>query len=97
MDLMALKQFALNLQGKLEEYADDENVAALAEELGPLLEQAVAGELVDLIEYDEVPGAEMFDEGVFEEYEDLEEAYADFQVEVSGGEDLGDDEEDEDE
>lgn len=93
MDLMALKQFALTLQGKLEQYADDENVAALAEELAPLLEQAIAGELVDLIDFDEVPGSGMFDEGVFEEYEDLEEAYADFQVEVSGEGDFEDEDE----
>lgn len=95
MDLMILKQHALTLQEKLELYSDNEDVVELTEALAPLLALAIAGDLIDPVEFDEVPGALMFDEGVFEDFEDLEDAYADFQVEVSG--ESGDEDEEEDE
>ncbi len=96
MDLMMIKQYALALQEKLELYSDNEDVVELTEELQPLLEQAIAGQLVDPVDIDDMPGLMMFDDGVFEDYEDLEDAYGDFQVAVTGAEDGLDDEEDDD-
>ena len=96
MDLMVVKQYALALQEKLELYSDNEDVVTLTELLTPLLEQAIAGDLIDPVDIDDMPGLMMFDDGVFEDFEDLEDAYGDFQVEVTG-ESADDEEEDEDE
>lgn len=99
MDLSMLKQFALNLREKLEDFSEDENVAELAEMLNPLLEQAIAGELLEEVDPEDIPGEELFDDGLFEDFEGLEDAYRDFAGAIGGeSDDDGDyDDEDEDE
>lgn len=97
MDLAVLKQCALTLREKLEEFTGDDDVDTLAEELEPMLDQAIAGELVELVELEDFPGLHMFDDGIFEDYEGLEEAYVSFRAEATGGAEFEFDDEDEEE
>ena len=87
IDLHALKGAALALREKLEFYAEqDEDVAELAEELHDLLEAAVDGKVLEVIEWEDVPGGMMIDDGVFEDFDGLEDAYDAFRMEITGGE-----------
>lgn len=97
MDLAALKGYALALREKLETFGEDEDVAALAEELQEVLDSAIDGTLIEPLEWEDMPGGIMVDDGVFEDFEGLEDAYDDFRMEATGGEGGFDEDMDEDE
>ncbi len=101
IDLHALKGAALALREKLEVYAEqDEDVAELAEELHDLLEAAVDGKVLEVIEWEDVPGGSMIDDGVFEDCDGLEDAFEAFRMAITGvegGLDYEFDDEDEEE
>lgn len=89
MNTTKLRNTALHLQDKLEEYSKlDPEVTALYSDLKPLLELAKAGNLSEPIQVGALPGSYRFTEKNLQQYGELEDAYADFSIEVTGGEPL---------
>jgi hypothetical protein len=64
----------------------NEAAAGLHVALGPLISDAHSGSLVQPIEWSAIPGGWLFAEGILRAYPDLENAYAEFKTEVTGGE-----------
>jgi hypothetical protein len=88
MDITKLRNTALNLQDKLDKYSKlDLEAAALYSDLKPLLELAKSGNLSEPIRVGALPGSYRFAENL-QQYGELEDAYADFSIEVTGGEPL---------
>ncbi|MEX6678583.1 hypothetical protein QWI18_21925 [Pseudomonas sp. W2Oct36] len=89
MNITKLRSTALKLQHQLDEYSKiDPEAAALNSDLKPLLELAKAGDLSEPIQVGAVPGHYRFTEKNLQQYGELEDAYADFSIEVTGGEPL---------
>lgn len=89
MNITKLRTTALVLQRKLDQYSKlDRDVAALCSDLKPSLELAKAGSLSEPIQVGAVPGHYRFTEKNLQQYGELEDAYADFSIEVTGGEPL---------
>jgi hypothetical protein len=87
MNITRLRRTALVLQHKLDQYSKiDPEAAALNSDLKPLLELAKAGNLSEPIQVGAVPGHYRFTEKNLQQYGELEDAYADFSMEVTGGE-----------
>lgn len=89
MNIEKVINTALELQHQLDEYSKiDPEAAALCSDLKPLLELAKAGHLSEPIQIGAVPGHYRFTEKNLQRYGELEDAYADFSIEVTGGEPL---------
>ena len=87
MNITKLRSTALKLQHQLDEYSEiDPEAAALCSDLKPLLELAKAGNLSEPIQIGAVPGHYRFTEKNLQRYGELEDTYADFSIEVTGGE-----------
>ncbi|RAU47866.1 MULTISPECIES: hypothetical protein [unclassified Pseudomonas] len=89
MNTNKLKNAAVKLEEQLERYSKkDPEVMALYSDLKPLLERSKTGTLLGSIEIGQVPGRYRFTERNLQQYAELEEAYAHFSIEVTGGETL---------
>lgn len=89
MNIIKLKNTAIKLEEQLVIYSKiDPEAIALYSDLKPLLEKAKDGSILKSIEVGEVPGRYRFTERNLQQYGELEEAYAIFSIEVTGGETL---------
>ncbi|MBC8999897.1 hypothetical protein IAI51_25555 [Pseudomonas sp. N40(2020)] len=87
MDQFLLERSAKTLEEVVSQYLlDDAEVESLSYTLSKLIADARAGKIVSPVEWGDVPGAYSFTEGGLRKYSDLEKAYAEFKIEVSGGE-----------
>ncbi|TDV58966.1 hypothetical protein [Pseudomonas sp. LP_7_YM] len=87
MNLIDLKKAAMNLEIQLNVHSKiDPEAVALYWDLKPLLDKAKAGSISEPIEVGAVPGRYRFTERNLQQYGDLEEAYAIFSIEITGGE-----------
>lgn len=87
MDPIELKKTALSLEHQLNVNSKiDPEAIALYVDLKPLLDKAKAGSISELIEVGAIPGRYRFAERNLQQYGDLEEAYAKFSIEITGGE-----------
>lgn len=87
MNQILLKRKAEALLVALRQHASsDSGVHALLVALSPLLDSSMKGEVHSPVEWRDVPGGRLFIDGSLEEFGDIEEAYAQFKIEVTGGE-----------
>lgn len=87
MNTIELKKTALHLEEQLIIHSKiDPEAVALHSDLKQLLENAKAGAVTEPIEVGAVPGRYRFTERNLQQYGDLEEAYAKFSIEITGGE-----------
>ncbi|MEN4748789.1 hypothetical protein ABEH28_03250 [Pseudomonas sp. Ps21-P2] len=78
---------ALNLETHLKAYADlDAEAAELYAELKPLLKLVMEGAITTPWEWGQIPGRYRFSERGLQAYEALEQAFATFCIELTGGE-----------
>lgn len=86
MDQIALKKAAENLEYKLR---DNDLVTVqlkfLYDSLKPLLNSAKNMKIVHPIDESNIPGSYQYNEGVMRDLPDVEEAYAEFRIQLSGG------------
>jgi hypothetical protein len=79
-----IPQLAVRLEQALDAHAhSDTEVRLLRQELAALIHQAKAGLVRAPIEWRDVPGARLFTEGGLRKYRDLEQAFADFRLEIT--------------
>jgi hypothetical protein len=89
MNIIEIKKTATILEERLVAYSHkDPEAAALYSDLKPLLELAKSGKITHPLETGSVPGRFRFTEKNLQQYDDLEEAYAKFSIEITGGETL---------
>lgn len=87
MDQVLLAKSAEKLEQLLAQYSSvDAEVSDLFDALSKLINDACTGKIVAPIEWRDVPGVHNFTEGGLRKYDGLETAYAEFKVEVTGGE-----------
>ncbi|MFA1026150.1 MULTISPECIES: hypothetical protein [Pseudomonas syringae group] len=87
MNIDKIEFSAKVLEEKLKEYAVKDNEALrFYEDLKPLLELAKSRRILSPIQWGKIPGRYRFTENGLQEYSDLEEAYAVFSIEITGGE-----------
>lgn len=87
MDQQQLRASALELGQLLARDAPSHAEAAgLRSALGALLAQAMAGTIVAPLAWGEIPGARLVTEGSLRRLPELEQAYARFRIEATGGE-----------
>lgn len=87
MDRLLLLKSAERLEQLLRQYAAvDHEAKVLLDALSALINDARYGKIVSALEWSEVPGALSFTEGGLAKYGDLETAYAEFKIEITGGE-----------
>lgn len=87
MDQQALQARAVELEQLLARLAPrDAEAADLHSVLRPLLAQAMAGTLSMPLAWGAIPGARLFTEGSLRRLPELEQAYARFRIEATGGE-----------
>jgi hypothetical protein len=87
MDHILLAKSAEKLEKILLQYAPvDAEVSGLFDALSGLINDARTGKIVTPMEWRDVPGAHNFTEGGLRKYAALETAFAEFRIEVTGGE-----------
>jgi hypothetical protein len=87
MNVTLLKSAAIALEAQLHLHAPlDPEAIRLWSALKPLLTLAKAEQISQPLEVREVPGRYLFTERNLQQYGELEEAYARFAIEVTGGE-----------
>jgi hypothetical protein len=87
MDQLQLAKKARKLQVALLWYSlEDTEVSALQAALSNLIRDALAGEITNPLDWRAIPGAYHFNDGNLRKYNDLESAYAEFKIEITGGE-----------
>lgn len=87
MDIAKVRESADQLASLLMHYsAIDEEAKQLKFALTELLEGVQSGRTVGPLDWREIPGDYYFNEGGLRKYRDLETAYADFKIELTGGE-----------
>ncbi|MET3133317.1 hypothetical protein AAKU55_003607 [Oxalobacteraceae bacterium GrIS 1.11] len=87
MNKALLKKRAGELQANLASHAQsDQEAGNLLAALTDLIAAALAESLDVPVEWASVPGVVYFTEGSLAKYVDLETAYANFKIEISGGE-----------
>lgn len=87
MDKLELKRKAGQLKNLLSQYAiNDAEANSLLVGLLPFINDALAEKIDDPLQWTDMPGAYLFNEGQLRRYSDLESAYADFKIEITGGE-----------
>lgn len=87
MDQVLLAKSAEKLENILRQYSSsDAEVRDLFDALSSLIGKARSGKIIGPMEWREIPGAYNFTEGGLGKYGDLETAYAEFKIEVTGGE-----------
>jgi hypothetical protein len=87
VDQVQLRKAAADLERLLLKYAaTDQEAALLHKSLSELIGAARRGEITTALEWRGVPGVYWFTEAHLARYADLEEAYAQFKIEITGGE-----------
>lgn len=87
MKIENLKEKALKLRAAIDALkAKDPAAAKLAVELEPLLILAERGQIWASMEWRDIPGRYLFTEEGLQQYADLEHAFAEFKIELTGGE-----------
>lgn len=87
MNQMLLAKSAKKLEELLLRYTSvDAGVSELFDALSGLIDDARGGRITAPVEWRNVPGRYNFTEGGLQKYPDLETAYAEFKIEVTGGE-----------
>ncbi|MBA5607392.1 hypothetical protein H3H36_18710 [Duganella sp. FT3S] len=87
IDRAALKKKAEKLARELFIHAKHDNqVKCLLGGLLPFIEDAIAERVDEPLRWADMPGAYFFNEGHLRKYSDLESAYAEFKLEMTGGE-----------
>jgi len=87
MNIFKIKELAIRLEQELIAHSkiDPESIG-LHSDLKPLLEAAKAEKILAPLETRDVPGRYRFTERNLQQYEELEDAFAKFAIEVTGGE-----------
>jgi hypothetical protein len=89
MDTIRLKEKAIALLAILNRLSPvDSGARVLLIDLRPLLDASLRSAIQEPVDWKVVPGASQFRYGSLREHDDLEEAYAQFKIEVTGGEPL---------
>lgn len=87
MSNIQLKAAALNLETELKAYAGlDAEAAEPYADLRPLLKLVIEGAITTPWEWGQIPGRYRFSERGLQAYEALEQAFATFCIELTGGE-----------
>ena len=87
MNIEKLKEKALKLRAAIDALkAQDPAAAKLAVELEPLLILAETGQIRTPMEWRDIPGRYLFTEEGLQQYAALEHAFAEFKIELTGGE-----------
>lgn len=87
MDQVLLVKSAEKLEKTLLQYSSvDAEVSDLFDALSGLINDARTGKILTPIEWRDVPGTYHFTEGGLRKYDTLETAYAEFKIEITGGE-----------
>ncbi len=87
MDQQRLQAHAAELEQLLARLAPaDAEVADLRSALEPLLALAGSGALTAPLPWGDIPGGRYFTEGGLRQYPELEQAFARFRIEATGGE-----------
>ncbi|VVO61989.1 hypothetical protein PS838_00841 [Pseudomonas fluorescens] len=87
MKIENLKEKALKLRAAIDALkAQDPAAAKLAVELEPLLVLAETGQIRTPMEWRDIPGCYLFTEEGLQQYAALEQAFAEFKIELTGGE-----------
>jgi len=86
MDQVKISRGARKLRSLLKKYSHENSNAALAlGTLNELLDLAESKQITTPLKWGDVPCRYLFSEAGLGQYRDLEEAYANFKVEVTGG------------
>lgn len=86
MNIIALKQSAIDLREKLDFYKDKEPAAlALLQQLEHLISAAERGMIKEKMQARDIPGYRTFVESNLEQYSDLSKAYNNFFIELNDG------------
>jgi hypothetical protein len=86
MDILALKQTAIELRKQLELYKEKEPAAlTLYEQMEYLISAAERGEINTQVEARDIPGHRIMDESNLRKYRELSDAYSNFYVELIEG------------
>jgi len=86
MDILALKQTAIELRKQLELYKEKEPAAlTLYEQMEYLIAAAERGEINTQVEARDIPGHRIMDESNLRKYRELSDAYSNFYVELIDG------------
>ncbi|MCK8656530.1 hypothetical protein [Pseudomonas umsongensis] len=86
MDILALKQTAIELRKQLELYKEKEPAAlALYGQMEHLISAAERGEINAQVEARDIPGHRIMDESNLRKYRELSDAYSNFYVELIEG------------
>jgi hypothetical protein len=87
MKIEKLKEKALKLRAAIDALkAQDPAAAKLAVELEPLLVLAERDQIRTPMEWRDIPGRYLFTEEGLQQYAALEQAFAEFKIELTGGE-----------
>lgn len=87
MDIEKLKEKTLKLRSAIDELkAKDPAVTQLDLELSPLMDWAERGQIRTPLEWRDIPGRYLFTEDGLQQYAELELAFAEFKIELTGGE-----------
>lgn len=86
MDMLALKQTAMELRKQLDSYKEKEPAAlTLYEQMQYLISAAERGEINTQVEARDIPGHRIMDESNLRKYRELSDAYSNFYVELIDG------------
>jgi hypothetical protein len=87
MNQILLARSAEQLEQILLQYSTiDSEVRGLLDALSKLIRDARTGKILVPMEWRDIPGRYNFTEGNLGKYADLEATYAEFQIEITGGE-----------
>lgn len=87
MNLSQLKKKAEELMALLSHYAEfDKEAEGLLHGLLPFTDRAFAECLEIPLDWTDMPGCYLFNEGTLGKYADFETAFAEFKIEITGGE-----------
>ena len=86
MNILALKQSAIDLREQLDFYKDKDSAAlALYQQLEHLISAAERGMIKEKMQARDIPGYRTFVESNLEQYSDLSKAYNNFFIELNDG------------
>ncbi len=86
MNKTELRRAAKSLEEELDkERSLPSGLKHLRKSLKPVIGKAVRMEINSPVEESSIPGAYQFNEGIMRDFPDLEEAYVEFRIQLSGG------------
>lgn len=85
MDQALIRKTAEDLEIVLNKYCDvDKEAGYLKNMMMPFINDAKEGKITNPVEWRKVPGDILFDEGSLRQFRDLESAYANFKLKITG-------------